>query len=218
MRLLADVLNSEWRAGSVLETLKNHYYITWSTSIGSSGGGRLPPFGKVLQCVKPEFIENLLVKAINRFNAEHYEIRALPFTELLENVSRFDRVLTAPGGSLLLCGRSGVGRRTALAISSSMNNMKIFSPKVSRSYSLKHFRNDLKTVMQEAGIEGQQMIVLLEDHQLLEAAFLELINSLLSAGEIPGLYSPEELEPLLAPIREDCLQENFKVERVKIFD
>jgi len=71
--------------------------------------------------------------------------------------------------------------------------------------------------MQEAGIEGQQMIVLLEDHQLLEAAFLELVNSLLSAGEIPGLYSPEELEPLLAPIREDCLQENFKVENVEIF-
>jgi dynein heavy chain 2 len=33
---------------------------------------------------------------------------------------------------------------------------------------------------------------------------------LLSAGEIPGLYNPEELEPLLAPIREDCLQENFR--------
>jgi dynein heavy chain 2 len=62
-------------------------------------------------------------------------------------VSRFDRVLTtAPGGSMLLCGRSGVGRRTALAISSSMNNMKIFTPKINRSYNIKHFKNDLKTV------------------------------------------------------------------------
>jgi len=70
----------------------------------------------------------------------------LPFDELLENVSRFDRVLTAPGGSLLLCGRSGVGRRTALAISSSMNNMKIFSPKINRSYGIKQFKNDLKMI------------------------------------------------------------------------
>ena len=54
------------------------------------------------------------------------------------------------------------------------------------------------------------MIVLLEDHQLVDPSFLELINSLLSAGEIPGLYNPEELEPLLAPIREDCQQENFR--------
>ena len=64
--------------------------------------------------------------------------------------------------------------------------------------------------MQEAGIEGHQMIILLEDHQLIDTTFLELINSLLSAGEIPGLYNPEELDPLLAPIREDCLQETFK--------
>ncbi len=106
--------------------------------------GRLPPFGKVLQRVKPDFIENLLVKAINRFNAENYEIRALPFQELLDTVSRLDRVLTAPGGSLLLCGRSGVGRRTALAIASSMNHMRIFSPKISRAYGLKNFRADLK--------------------------------------------------------------------------
>lgn len=79
-------------------------------------------------------------------DAEYYEIRALPITELLENVSRFDRVLTAPGGSLLLCGRSGVGRRTALAISSSMNNMKIYTPKVNRSFGVKQFKNDLKSV------------------------------------------------------------------------
>ena len=125
-------------------------------------------------------------------------------------MSRYDRVLTAPGGSLLLCGRSGVGRRTALAIASSMNNIKIFTPKINRSYGVKQFKNDLKTVMQQAGIEGQQMIVLLEDHQLIDPSFLEMINSLLSAGEIPGLYNPEELEPLLAPIREDSFQENFK--------
>jgi dynein heavy chain 2 len=54
------------------------------------------------------------------------------------------------------------------------------------------------------------MILLLEDHQFVENSFLELINSLLSAGEIPGLYNPEELDPLLAPIREEALQENFK--------
>lgn len=65
-------------------------------------------------------------------------------------------------------------------------------------------------MLQLAGIEGQQIILLLEDHQFVDPSFLELVNSLLSAGEIPGLYNPEELEPLLAPIREEALQENFK--------
>jgi hypothetical protein len=36
---------------------------------------------------------------------------------------------------------------------------------------------------------------------------LETLNSLLSAGEAPGLYTTEELEPLLAPLRERMLEE-----------
>jgi dynein heavy chain 2 len=65
-------------------------------------------------------------------------------------------------------------------------------------------------VLHQAGIEGNQVILLLEDHQFVDSSFLELTNSLLSAGEIPGLYNPEELDPLLTAIREDYSQENFK--------
>lgn len=65
-------------------------------------------------------------------------------------------------------------------------------------------------VMQRTGIEGDQAILLLEDHQFFDAVFLELINSLLSAGEIPGLYTPEELEPLLTPLKDEASQEGFR--------
>lgn len=91
------------------------------------------------------YLEREYVLLLNQ-DSEYYEIRALPIEELLENVSRFDRVLTAPGGSLLLCGRSGVGRRTALAIASSMNDMRIYTPKINRSFGVKQFKNDLKQV------------------------------------------------------------------------
>ena len=53
------------------------------------------------------------------------------------------------------------------------------------------------------------MVYLLEDHQILEPTYLELINSLLSSGEIPGLFSPEELEPLLTPLRDTMSQEGY---------
>ena len=65
-------------------------------------------------------------------------------------------------------------------------------------------------VMQRTGIEGDQAILLLEDHQFFDAVFLELINSLLSAGEIPGLYTPEELEPLLTPLKDEASQDGFR--------
>ncbi len=36
--------------------------------------------------------------------------------------------------------------------------------------------------MQLAGLEGQQVVLLLEDYQFVHPAFLEMINSLLSSG------------------------------------
>lgn len=63
---------------------------------------------------------------------------------------------------------------------------------------MKEFKRDLKQVMQSAGVEAQKTCLFIEDHQLLKDEYLELLNSLISAGEIPGLYTPEELEPLLA--------------------
>ena len=59
-------------------------------------------------------------------------------------------------------------------------------------------------------MEGREIVYLLEDHQILEPAYLELINSLLSSGEIPGLFSPEELEPLLTPLRDLMAQEGYR--------
>lgn len=63
--------------------------------------------------------------------------------------------------------------------------------------------------MQKTGIEGDHVILLIEDHQLLHSSFLEMINSLLSAGEVPGLYTQEELEPLLTPLKDLASEEGY---------
>lgn len=68
------------------------------------------------------------------------------FQEVLRHVSSLDRALSSPGGSLLLSGRSGVGRRTALKLVAHLHKMDIITLNVFRNYSLKHFKNDLKTV------------------------------------------------------------------------
>ena len=68
------------------------------------------------------------------------------FKEVLDNIARVDRVLTMPGGSLLMAGRTGVGRRTAVTLVAHMHQMTLFTPKISRGYGLKNFKNDLKTV------------------------------------------------------------------------
>lgn len=80
------------------------------------------------------------------YSRDNRELDLLLFWEVCDFVSRVDRVLSRPGGSLLLAGRSGVGRHTAAGLVSHMHGYTLFTPKISRGYSLKHFSNDLKTV------------------------------------------------------------------------
>lgn len=79
---------------------------------------------------------------------ENRDLDILIFHEVLDTMARVDRVLTKPGGSLLMAGRSGVGRRTAVSLIAHMHQMQMFTPKISRGYSLKNFKNDLKTVIE----------------------------------------------------------------------
>lgn len=80
------------------------------------------------------------------YSRDNRELDLLLFWEVCDFVSRVDRVLSRPGGSLLLAGRSGVGRHTATSLVSHMLGYTLFTPKISRGYTLKQFSNDLKTV------------------------------------------------------------------------
>jgi len=71
--------------------------------------------------------------------------------------------------------------------------------------------------LQNAGVEGEQCVLLMEDYQFIESTFVELVNSLLSSGEVPGLYTPDELEAILSPLREESSQENFRGTMIQYF-
>ena len=66
------------------------------------------------------------------------------------------------------------------------------------------------------------MVLFVEDHQLIKSEFYEYLNSLISGGEIPGLFTPQELEPLLQAIQDEMKNQyeyrtsfDFFVSRVK---
>ena len=90
------------------------------------------------------------VKGVVLYSRDNRELDLLLFWEVCDFVSRVDRVLSRPGGSLLLAGRSGVGRHTATSLVSHMHGYTLFTPKISRGYTLKHFSNDLKTVREDS--------------------------------------------------------------------
>ncbi|XP_071990308.1 cytoplasmic dynein 2 heavy chain 1 isoform X1 [Engystomops pustulosus] len=210
--ILISVLQGDW-GSDVLDHMADLFYVTWGAlhEAGSvlAPGQALPPHGRHLGKLNSADFKDVIKKGMIQFSRDNRELDILLFHEVLDFMSRVDRVLSFPGGSLLLAGRSGVGRRTVTSLVSHMHGAALFTPKISRGYELKQFKNDLKQVMQMAGIDGQQVVLLLEDHQFVHPTFLEMINSLLSSGEVPGLYTMEELEPLLSPLKDQASEDGF---------
>ena len=52
---------------------------------------------------------------------------------------------------------------------------------------------DLKRLYVQAGVQRKESVFLFSDTQIVEESFLEDINGMLSTGEVPNLYSPDEM-------------------------
>ena len=53
---------------------------------------------------------------------------------------------------------------------------------------------DLRRLYWKAGVQNTPTVFLFTDNQVVEESFLEDINNVLSSGEVPNLYKPDEFE------------------------
>ena len=173
----------------------------------NSGGNTAKDVGPMLSRIDYAGFSEIVKNGLELYERDERELNILLFKEVLDNIARVDRTLSKTGGSLLLVGRSGVGRRTATSLVAHMHGMEFKMLDITDDYSVKTLHLQLKSILQVAGIEGTGVVFYVEDHHIhVLNDVLETINSLLSSGEVPGLYTHEELEPLLAPLREQMMQ------------
>ncbi|KAK9815706.1 hypothetical protein WJX72_008353 [[Myrmecia] bisecta] len=203
--LLSDALRAHWRTS--LDSTPGLLFVTLATPVEErlASNAAAAPLSAWSRADLLAFVSDKL----KGYEREHKELHIVLFGEVLERLARLDRVLSQPGGAALLCGSSGVGRRSALSLVAYMHHMELVSPATARGYGVAAFRADLKAVLLKAGVERVPVCLFLEDHQLEDPAILECINSLLSGGEVPGLFSNEELESSLAPLRDAAAAQGF---------
>jgi dynein heavy chain 2 len=206
--ILAGVFREEWSFNPA--TTDGVFFTTWGSSSSSSSSQPSSSEPVHLAQLSCDDLKEIISKAVLQYSRDQSELNIVVVDEVLEYCARINRVLTSPGGSLLLAGRSGVGRRTLLKLVCYMLNYTLVSPKLSRVYGVKHFKNDLKAILQQTGIGGEKVVLLLEEHQIVDNSFLELVNNILSVGTAHGLYTPEELEPLLSSLKETANEEGHR--------
>ena len=80
------------------------------------------------------------------------------FKYSMENVCKICRVLSQPGGNMILLGEGGTGREEAARIAAILKAAKFYKPPTSSRFSFKHWRDQIKLLLREAGGSGTRCV------------------------------------------------------------
>ena len=73
---------------------------------------------------------------------------------------------------------------------------------ITKDYGLEDWKTDLKKLMSWSGLENKKISFIITDSHIKQDTFLENINSIINSGEVPNLYTHEEVESVLERMSE----------------
>ncbi|KAG2448089.1 hypothetical protein HYH02_007114 [Chlamydomonas schloesseri] len=124
------------------------------------------------------------------------------FMDAVEHITRIARILRQPRGNAMLVGVGGSGKSSLTRFAAFMGGFKTISIELTRGYGSNEFREDLKKLYRTAGINGESVVFLFSDTQIVQEGFLEDINNMLNSGEVPGMFAQDEKDRIVADIRD----------------
>ena len=125
-----------------------------------------------------------------------HSMKLVMFLDACEHVARICRILRQPLGNGLLLGVGGSGRQSLTRLATYISNYRQFQIEVVKGYTMRDWRDNVKTVLMQAGIENKPTTFIFVDTQIINEQMLEDINNILNSGEIAGLYRAEDLDPI----------------------
>jgi len=150
-------------------------------------------------------------------NLSNNPLKLVMFLDAIEHVSRICRIIRQSRGNALLLGIGGSGRQSLSRLASFMEEYDIFQIELSKNYGLNEWHDDIKKVMMKAGIENKNIVFLFSDTQIVMESCLEDINNMLNTGDVPMIYTSEEMENILNSSKQKVIEAGELPTRENIF-
>ncbi|XP_021550173.1 LOW QUALITY PROTEIN: dynein axonemal heavy chain 9 [Neomonachus schauinslandi] len=150
-----------------------------------------------------ELLTQTLVEALENHNEVNTVMDLVLFEDAMRHVCHINRILESPRGNALLVGVGGSGKQSLTRLAAFISSMDVFQITLRKGYQIPDFKMDLASLCLKAGVKNLSMVFLMTDAQVADEKFLVLINDLLASGEIPDLYSDDEVENIINNVRNE---------------
>ncbi|XP_012509385.1 PREDICTED: dynein heavy chain 9, axonemal [Propithecus coquereli] len=150
-----------------------------------------------------ELLTQTLVEALENHNEVNTVMDLVLFEDAVRHVCHINRILESPRGNALLVGVGGSGKQSLTRLAAFISSMDVFQITLRKGYQIADFKVDLASLCLKAGVKNLRTVFLMTDAQVADERFLVLINDLLASGEIPDLYSDDEVENIISKVRNE---------------
>ena len=152
--------------------------------------------------------KELLIKGQMIYERDNDDLHMSYYDEVYQNCKIIDRIITKEFNNLLLIGTYAIGRKRSIRVTSSAKHYEEFTLSLTKDYSIKDFKKNIKDLFNMAAIESRTIIFIIEIHHIVSPEIMEYINSLLCSGEVPSLLNKDEQESFLSQIVNEYKEQN----------
>ncbi|XP_062336891.1 dynein axonemal heavy chain 11 [Osmerus eperlanus] len=148
-----------------------------------------------------EKLNKTLTDALEHYNELHAVMNLVLFEEAMQHVCRISRILEAPLGNALLVGVGGSGKQSLCRLAAFLSLLEVFQITLRKGYGINDLRSDIAALYIKVGMKNIGTVFLHTDSQIPDERFLVLINDMLASGDIPDLFTEEEVDMIVMSIR-----------------
>uniref|UniRef100_A0A2K6TF76 Dynein axonemal heavy chain 11 n=1 Tax=Saimiri boliviensis boliviensis TaxID=39432 RepID=A0A2K6TF76_SAIBB len=150
-----------------------------------------------------EVLKTILTESLDNYNELNATMHLVLFEDAMQHVCRISRILRTPQGCALLVGVGGSGKQSLSRLAAYLCGLEVFQISLTEGYGIQELRVDLANLYVQTGAKNMPTVFLLTDAQVLDESFLVLINDLLASGEIPDLFSDEDMDEIISGIQNE---------------
>ena len=158
---------------------------------------------KYMPVLEWEGLQKLLTEALKGYNELNAAMDLVLFEDAMMHICRINRTLESPRANALLVGVGGSGKQSLARLAAYISSMEVFQMTLKKGFSIADMKQDLGNLYQKTGVKNVATVFLMSDAQVAEEKFLVLINNLLASGEIPDLFTDDEVDNIVTMVRNE---------------